>query len=650
MIIQPETAPSARLLVVDDDVDFSASIKALVEIEGYLVETANSVYTALQRLHEFNPDIALVDLRLGAEEGTELVEKMTRLSPDLICVMVTAHSDTDSVIAALHSGVYDFLRKPFEGRELFAVLRRCSEKYHLLREKREVDQALHESDTRFRAAFEVSPDAIIMSRMDGTIIDVNPGFERLTGHRLKNVVGKNAMAIGLWKEPQERIKLLDHIGEYGYANNIVAEFRMFDGTIRTGLVSARTVMLNKDLCVHYVVRDVHDIMLREKALAASEERYRQMSQEFSAVLDGVQDAMMLIDADLKIVWANKGAGKHFGFIPTAMKGVLCQKIWSHADAECQKSLQEVFTGGKTEDIIQKMPDGRIMGVKSFPVRDDQGAVINVVQIASDLTEKMRLREESTRSAHLAAIGELAAGVAHEVNNPIGMMLLDLPLLKDVFSELIPLVKEHPGLQKDQKIAGLPLEKVLREIPAVIDEVFEGALKVKRIVEELRDFSRPTRGLMEPVDINEVARKAVRMVRNPLKNATDAFIETYSCPLLYTLGDPHRLEQVVVNLLLNACQALTEKSAKISIETKLSPAGGAVQLIVKDEGCGVDATQIKNMTNPFVTSKREAGGTGLGLSVSSRIVSEHHGLLVFESVPGEGTTVVVELPIVKPEEK
>jgi polar amino acid transport system substrate-binding protein len=168
--------------------------------------------------------------------------------------------------------------------------------------------------------------------------------------------------------------------------------------------------------------------------------------------------------------------------------------------------------------------------------------------------------------------------------------------------------------------------------------------VKKIVEELRDFSRPPQDLVERVDINEVARKSVRMVRNSLKNATDFFTESYPLKPLYCQGDPHRLEQVVVNLLLNACQALRSKTENISIETKRSVDGKSVHLLVRDEGCGVDPEQMENITDPFYTSKREIGGTGLGLSVSSRIVSEHNGLLSFQSQPGRGSTVTIALPL------
>lgn len=634
------------VLIVDDDADFRASLQGLLEIGDYRVETAGDAESAMAALHTFEPDVALVDLRLGADDGIELLKEMLRLTPELICVTVTAYSDTDSAVAAMKGGAYDYLRKPFEAEELYAVLRRCSDKCRMLREKQEVDQALRESEGRFRVAFETSPDAIILARSDGRIIDVNPGFERLTGYSLEDVVGKTSLEIHLWQNPDDRTVLLEQVEQYGYANNIVAKFRLSNGSVRVGLISARTFMLSGELSALYVVRDVHDIMAREKALAESEQRYRQLSDEYSAVLEGIPDALMLIGADLKVVWANKGATRHFGFTTEAMRGKECDVVWKCNAEHCLNCLKEVFRTGEALDVIQKMPDGRTWGLKQFPVKDHAGEVSNVIQIASDLTEKTRLREQASRSAHLAAIGELAAGVAHEVNNPIGMMLLDLPMLRDVFNDLMPILDGLPDMDKDQEIAGLTVEKLSKEVPPVIDEVIEGARKVKRIVEELRDFSRPYRGVMELIDINEVAKKAVRMVRNPLKNATETFSETYFPETLPCIGDPQRLEQVVINLLLNACQALTSRSAKIAIETRKDDSGGSIQLIVRDEGCGVEPEDIKLITDPFYTTRRESGGTGLGLSVSSRIVSEHKGLLGFQSQPGEGTTVVLELPLVE----
>ena len=166
-----------------------------------------------------------------------------------------------------------------------------------------------------------------------------------------------------------------------------------------------------------------------------------------------------------------------------------------------------------------------------------------------MTEKARLREQAARSAHLAALGELAAGVAHEINNPTGMILLDLPMLKDALNDLMPLLDKHEAVLGDEKIGGLSIARFRQEVPVVIDEIYEGAERIKRIVEELKDFSRPASGEFAIVDLNEVVKKAVSLVRNPLQNATDYFVNKYADESLLFSGNAQRIEQVMVNLLL-----------------------------------------------------------------------------------------------------
>ena len=259
------------------------------------------------------------------------------------------------------------------------------------------------------------------------------------------------------------------------------------------------------------------------------------------------------------------------------------------------------------------------------------------------SEKVRLRDQASRSAHLAALGELSAGVAHEINNPTGMILLDMPMLKDAFNDLLSLLEKHEPELMNVKIAGLPYSKICQELPIVIDEVQEGAQRIKRIVEELKDFSKPATGDQETIDLNEVVRKAVSLVSNPMKNATDHFTEHYAKEHLLCNGNAQRLEQVMVNLFLNACQSLPDRERSILVKTEICEKNDWVRVIVKDGGVGIAADALEQITDPFFTTRREVGGTGLGLSVSSRIIDEHGGTLSFASEPGEGTTVTVELP-------
>jgi len=181
---------------------------------------------------------------------------------------------------------------------------------------------------------------------------------------------------------------------------------------------------------------------------------------------------------------------------------------------------------------------------------------------------------------------------------------------------------------------------------MLDETLEAAGRIKRIVEELKDFARQdTAAVTAGIDFNTVVKAAVRLVDSSIRKATNNFRAEYDATLPAVRGNAQRIEQVVINLLLNACQALpeTETNRGIFLATRCSDDGLSVVLTLTDDGVGIAPEHLSHLTDPFFTTKRESGGTGLGLSVSSGIVAEHGGSLDFDSAPGAGTTVTLTLP-------
>jgi polar amino acid transport system substrate-binding protein len=184
-----------------------------------------------------------------------------------------------------------------------------------------------------------------------------------------------------------------------------------------------------------------------------------------------------------------------------------------------------------------------------------------------------------------------------------------------------------------------------EVPYLLEEMQEGANRIKRIVEELKDFARlDTSAAVEPVNVNAVVKAAVRLVDSSLRSSTKCFEASYAPSLPTILGNAQRIEQVVINLILNACQALPDTEHGISLRTSHDEVAGAVVLTVTDEGSGIAPENLSHLTDPFFTTRRESGGTGLGLSVSATIIKEHNGSLEFASTPGGGTTVTLTLPV------
>ncbi|HET9597826.1 MAG TPA: transporter substrate-binding domain-containing protein [Anaeromyxobacteraceae bacterium] len=263
-------------------------------------------------------------------------------------------------------------------------------------------------------------------------------------------------------------------------------------------------------------------------------------------------------------------------------------------------------------------------------------------------EELRVHQQQlVQAGKMAAVGVLASGVAHEVNNPNGLILLDVPLVKAALEDAQPVLDAHARRDPEFRLAGLPYARMREELPQLLDEVLAASRRIKHIVAELKDFARREDApRLEPTDLNEAARAAVRLVDASIRRATRRFEAALSEGLPQVRGNPQRLEQVIVNLLLNACQALPDADRKVSLATRLDEARGAVVLEVRDEGRGIAPEHLPRLTEPFFTTKRETGGTGLGLSVSAGIVKEHGGSLEFDSRPGAGTCVTLALPALR----
>ena len=280
------------------------------------------------------------------------------------------------------------------------------------------------------------------------------------------------------------------------------------------------------------------------------------------------------------------------------------------------------------------------------------------ELEREVSERMRSAEELQirqkqllHADKMTSLGVLVSGVAHEINNPNGLIQLSLPQLSKAYQSIEPILDSHYEKQGDFKLGWFDYSRMRQEIPKMLEEMLESSNRIKRIVEDLKDFARRNdSGLDDMVDLNNVVRSALRLVDNTLHNSTRHFRVDYAADLPKFRGNGHRIEQVVVNLILNACQALTSMEQAIELRTFALPDQGMVALEIRDQGCGLDEETLQRITDPFFTTKRKIGGTGLGLSVSDGIVKDHHGRLEFSGEIGRGMTVRLLLPIYKDEEQ
>ena len=288
----------------------------------------------------------------------------------------------------------------------------------------------------------------------------------------------------------------------------------------------------------------------------------------------------------------------------------------------------------------------LLGLAALWTRSLKKQVDQRTRSLTGALEKLRENQQQLVQADkMAALGVLVSGVAHEINNPNGLILLNVPILKKLNAEAMRVLDDVFHEKGDFPLGGSAYSRIRDKLPRIVDVVEESAQRIRRIVDDMRDFSRvaPAND-HQAFDLGEAARKASRLVGSSIHKATSRFSLDLAPDLPPVWGSPTRIEQVAVNLLLNACQALSSPEAAIAVSTAVSDDGQSVVLTVADEGAGIAPEDLPRITDPFFTTKRASGGTGLGLSVSAGIVQEHGGSLDFVSQPGHGTTARLRLPV------
>ena len=303
------------------------------------------------------------------------------------------------------------------------------------------------------------------------------------------------------------------------------------------------------------------------------------------------------------------------------------EFWHDRAEICEDCPPErAFASGCLEQGQIETPDGRIWDLRAIPILDDQGQVHHVIELAQDITDQIRAQVQTVRSAHLASLGELAAGVAHEINNPANGIINYAQILAD-------------RLGRESDLNDLA-RRIIREGEAIAT-----------IVRNLLDFARPHGEERRLVDLAEEVRESLALTAAQLRRARIECRLDIPEDLPSVRASSGQLRQVFLNIINNARYALDEKwpdgNPEKVLEIKaftLDTDPPKVRLVFTDAGTGIPAELLERVTNPFVTTKPVGKGTGLGLSISHGIIANHGGSLKLESLEGHYTRVRIDLPV------
>ncbi len=401
-------------------------------------------------------------------------------------------------------------------------------------------------------------------------------------------------------------------------------------------------------------------------------------QEFSqAMFDAAQTGLVIINTELKqIMDANAIAGQILGVAKDDLIGAL---VTDFMPPGCEELREALFNSGSIRDVETNLThvDGHgipvILSVAFVGPRDRNLALLSFLDITArketeqkllqsreDLkraNEELRVhKDQIVQSEKLASIGQLAAGVAHEINNPVGFVTSNLGTIEEYFTIMGSLLDLYGELEQTgpeeapkresllKKIKAIKededLEFILDDLKNVLEESMEGVKRVAEIVQNLKSFARQDSQERKPHDINEGIEAMIKMVWNELKYTCEVKREYGEVPVIQC--HPGQINQVIMNMLVNASHAMAPDGGTITVGTGV--VGNELEISIADTGRGIPKEIRNRIFDPFFTTKDVGKGTGLGLSISHGIIQDHGGRIELDSEIGEGTTFRIYLPL------
>jgi two-component system NtrC family sensor kinase len=659
------------LLVVDDELSVRRNLRRIFEGAGHRVIAASDAPSALRLLHKEGCDLIVMDIAMPGVDGLALCRllRAQAATRQLPVIIFSASDDENRKVEAFAAGADDYIVKPSSPRELLsrvgARLGSAQREWALIGSNRELRflsdlgrgllRALEPDQVVRRVAgatYEGTGAALCAAAVGqngkGAAIRVFDREGSVEGARLVQIerlmewmASPNAAGSQLLDE-KEKFLLRDteHIVEY------VAPLR-FGGRVQGALIAAfdrredcsETESRLVDAAAQQAALSAHISLLyeaaRESSASLAKEVERRTAEVESqrrfteAIIDSLPVSLYAVDRSYRIVAWNRNRESGGQGLPRG--AVLGRNIFQVLTRQRREILERefarAFESGEIERIEQETTgtDGATHHwlVSKVPMRDEEGEVSHVITVGEDITSRVEANRAVARAEKLAAVGRLAAGVVHEINNPLATISACAEALE--------------SRVKEGAFDNSPEAEDLREYLALIRSE---AFRCKTITNGLLDFSRSRAGEHAPVDVAGVIESAARLVAHQKRDAKVEIATEVSTEVLPVSGDEGQLQQAVIALSTNAIDAMPD-GGRLTISARNEE--GHVLIEVSDTGIGIAQENLAKIFDPFFTTKEIGRGTGLGLAVCYGIVTEHGGRLDVQSVTGKGTTFTISLP-------
>lgn len=643
--------PTRHVLVVDDDRDLADSLTRLLELEGYTVETAYSAEAAIETIKQNPVAVALVDIRLGQDNGVRLIHDLQACCPEVIVIMMTAYVSVDTAIQAMQEGAYDYLCKPFVTEDLLATLQRCVERTKLVRERQAAEASVRARNRELRAlnlqlgkllrsmqllARRTTARSLchqLLSAMIELLRGGGGAFYLRDGDVLRAIVvndGEYAKVIDIPPAGAAVRDALAHRQPGGQGCAQIA-FPLFEssGALLGALFvhdpksrqfSRQGIELGQIL-VSFGAEAIQAAQAAED-LAESRERLRK-------IVDNSPSAISLKDLKGHYLLTNGKFDDWFG--ASAADDAEFPGGDRAGAGLVQDSTVLASGGGINQEIEVTLADGakHSILVTRFRVVDGGGKPCGVGTIGTDITEQ-RLAEQQLRQAQrIEALGRLTGGIAHDFNNLLSVILGSLRLLQE-------------------RAAGQP------DVQDLLEDALDATNAGAELTSRLLAFGRGQTLRPQMTDIRALILDTSRMLERTLGEGVAIRLELPS-DLWHAEIDRNQLKSSLLNVAINARDAMPEGgqlaicAQNVSLDQNdvrshpdASP-GNYVVLSVEDCGEGMTSEVLRKAIQPFFTTKEPGQGTGLGLSMVYGFVKQSKGHVELASEVGQGTTVSLYFP-------
>lgn len=634
-----------NILIVDDSKEMLSYMEIVLKSTKANIISANNGYNALELVKNKTLALAILDVQMPEMNGYMLALRINenRIGAIVPIIFLTAvYQDQVEIMKGYESGAVDYIFKPVNRGILLSKINVFLELYqqknnlpqdlsllkkfedNLSRSKAE----LLDSEFKFRSFLENAPDGVFIMDDQCKYLEMNEAVTTITGYSKEELLGMTLHDMYTEASKEKWTHFLQKFFNSGTANADMP-FRHKNGKIRW--CSLHGVKLSDNQYLLFC-KDITQNKTAADALRKSEEKYRTLlnaSPEGIIIVDTRGIITDVSEIGIELYGANTQEdliGKHiYRFVPTGLKGIF-KDIYT-------KTIEEGLVQSVEVKLLNKVGIAFISEISTTLIQGKDGESFAFMIVIHDITHRKNLERQMIHNDRMSTLGEMATGIAHEINQPLNTLSI-------LFDNMLLAASKEDSLPKSY------LEKKTGKI-------YDNIFRIKNIIDHVRVFSRSQDdAILTSFDVNESIRNAISMVSEQFRNKLIEVILNTTDSLPTVFGNTYQFEQVILNLLINSKDAIEEMEIlagraidkKISID--VSQSFDKIVVEVRDNGIGIKQENLEKIMLPFYTTKEAGKGTGLGLSITFGIIKEMKGEITVQSQLEKGTTITIKLQTIK----